>query len=105
MKSRVMAVTILSAMLALVSGIAYAETLQGEVTNVDLEGKAIEIQKADAAGAKEAVKVSVNDATTYSGEVTALEEMIEGDAVKLEAEKDAATGNWLAKSVDVSAAE
>lgn len=100
------------AMLALMlvaSGLAYAELVQGEVASVDLEGKAIEINKtaADAAAgaAAEKVRVSVNDKTTYAGDVTALAEVIEGDKVKIEAEKDATSGNWVAKSVEVATAE
>ena len=95
---------VLLALMIVMSGAAYAEMVQGEVTNVDLEGKAIELQKkADpAAGlAAEQLKVTVSDTTAYSGEVTALEEIIEGDVVKMEADKDA-SGNWVAKSVDVS---
>jgi glycine cleavage system H lipoate-binding protein len=99
------AILMFAMVLALTAGAAYAETVQGEVINVDLEGKSIEVEKSDAAGVKETVKITVNDTTTYSGEVTALEEMIEGDVVKLEADKDPATGAWVAKSVDVSVAE
>lgn len=87
------------------SGAAWAETVQGEVTAVDLTGKTLKVKKADAAGAGEEVSISVSDTTTYSGEVTALAEVIEGDEVKIEADKDAATGNWAAKSVDVSFVE
>lgn len=104
MKHGKIVLVVLAAFLALAVGTAYAETVEGEVTNVDLEGKALEVQKTDAAGAKETVKVSVNDSTTYSGEVTALEEVIEGDAAKIEATKDA-SGNWVATSVDVSVEE
>lgn len=96
---------VLAMFLSLSAGVAYAEAVQGEVTNVDLEGKAIDVEKTDAQGAKEILKISVDDTTTYSGEVTALEEMIEGDAVKIEADKDATTGNWVAKSVAVSVPE
>ena len=88
------------------SGVAFAEALQGEVVSVDLTGKTLKVTKTDAAtGAKEEVSVAVNDTTTYSGEVTALAEVVEGDKVKLEVEKDAASGNLTAKSVDVAAAE
>ena len=88
------------------SGVAFAEALQGEVASVDLTGKMLKVTKTDAAtGAKEEVSVSVSDTTTYSGEVTALAEVVEGDKVKLEVEKDAASGNLMAKSVDVAAAE
>lgn len=96
----------LLAFVALTSGVAYAEPLQGEVVSIDLEGNAIEVAKTDAAtGATENVRISVTDTTTYAGDVTALEEMIEGDIVKLEVEKDATSGNWAAKSVEVSTAE
>ena len=104
MKHGKMVLLVLAAFLALAVGTAYAETVEGEVTNVDLEGKALEVQKTDAAGAKETVKISVNDSTAYSGEVTALEEVIEGDTAKIEASKDGA-GNWMAASVDISVEE
>lgn len=94
------------ALVLLASGVVFAEALEGEVAGVDLTAKVIKITKTDAAtGAKEELSVSVNDTTTYSGEVTALAEVIEGDKAKLEVEKDAATGNWVAKSVEVSVAE
>lgn len=101
--------TVLMALLVLgvaFVGAAYAETVGGTVAGVDVDAQVLQITQTDpATGASEAVSVSVSDATTYSGEVTALEEVIEGDIVQIEAEKDAATGNWVAKSVDVSVAE
>ena len=101
-----MCLVVAFALTLMASGVAFAEALQGEVVSVDLTGKALKISKADAAtGAKEEVSVSVNDTTTYSGEVTALAEVVEGDKVKLDVEKDATSGNWVAKSVDVAAAE
>lgn len=97
---------VLLAVAFLASGVAYAEVVEGTVASVDLAGKALKVTKTDAAtGASEEVSISVNDTTTYSGEVTALAEVIEGDTVKVEAEKDAASGNWVAKSVDVVAIE
>lgn len=105
MKSHRIAVLALLAFAFLVSGVAYADAVEGKVVSVDLEGQAIEIAKTDAAtGATENVRVSVSDTTAYSGEVTALAEVIEGDTIKVEADKDAASGNWVAKSVDISAA-
>ena len=101
---KVLALALLTLMVV-ASGVAYAETVKGEVTSVDLAGKVITITKAAEAGAAaETAKVSVSDTTTYSGEVTALAELVEGDKVTVEADKDAA-GNWTAKSVDVAAAE
>ena len=88
------------------SGVAFAEALEGEVASVDLTAKILKVAKKDAAtGASETVSVSVSDKTTYTGEVTALAEVIEGDKVKLDVEKDATSGNWVAKSVEVAAAE
>ena len=105
MKNKGMCFLVALALVLLVSGVAFAEALQGEVASVDLTGKVIKVTKTDAAtGAKEEMSVSVSDATTYSGEVTALAEVVEGDKVKLEVEKDA-SGNWAAKSVDVAATE
>ena len=105
MKNRGTCLLVALALVLLASGVAFAEALQGEVASVDLTGKVIKVSKTDAAtGAKEEVSVSVSDTTAYSGEVTALAEVVEGDKVKLEVEKDAA-GKWTAKSVDVSAAE
>lgn len=84
------------------SGVAYAEMVEGTVQTIDLAGKTFKVTKTDAAtGATEELTVSVSDATTYAGEVTAFDELLEGDEVKIEAEKDAATGNWTAKSVEV----
>lgn len=93
------------AIVLVASGIAFAEMVEGTVASLDLDGKAIEVtKKAEAGAAGENVRVTVSDATTYSGEVTALEEIIEGDLIKIEAEKDA-QGNVVAKSVDVSFGE
>ena len=106
MKNKGMCLWVALALVLLASGVAFAETLEGEVASVDLTAQVMKVTKTDAAtGAKEEVSVSVSDTTTYSGEVTALAEVIEGDKVKLEVEKDAATGNWMAKSVDVSIVE
>lgn len=94
------------ALMLTASGVAFAETVEGTVTSVDLAGKVLKVEKTDAAtGTAEELSISVDDSTAYSGEVTALAEVIEGDAVKIEAEKDAAGGNWVAKSVDVVATE
>lgn len=95
---------LVAALVLMASGVAFAEMVDGTVASVDLAGKILKVSKTDAAtGASEEVSISVSDTTTYSGEVTALAEVIEGDTVKIEADKDAATGNWVAKSVDVAA--
>jgi hypothetical protein len=87
------------------AGLAYAETIEGTVASIDLAGKMIKVSKTDAAtGATEELSISVSDTTAYAGEVTALDELLEGDEVKLDAEKDAATGSWVAKSVEVPVA-
>lgn len=97
---------LLVALMLVASGVAFAEMVEGEVTAVDLAGNSLTIAKTDAAtGATENVAISVSDATTYSGEVTALAEVIEGDKVKVEADKDATSGKLTAKSVDVAAIE
>ncbi len=94
------------ALVLTMSGVAFAETVQGTVSSVDLAGKVLKVSKKDAAtGAAADVSISVNDSTTYAGEVTALAEVIEGDTVKIEADKDATSGNWVAKSVEVAATE
>ena len=94
------------ALVLMASGVAFAETVEGTVSSVDLAGKVVKVNKTDAAtGAAQEVSVSVNDSTTYTGEVTALAEVIEGDTVKIEADKDATSGNWVAKSVEVAATE
>lgn len=94
----------LVALMLTASGVAYAETVKGEVASVDLEGKVIGVTTTDAAGAATTSNVSVSDTTTYSGEVTALAELVEGDQVTIEATADA-EGKWTATSVDVAAAE
>lgn len=97
---------VVMALALLASGVAFAEALEGEVVSVDLTGKVLKVATTDAAtGAKEEVSVTVDDATTYSGEITALAEVVEGDKVKLDVEKDATSGNTVAKSVGVAAAE
>lgn len=106
MKNHKMLALALLAVMLIATGVAYAELVEGEVTAVDLAGNLLKVSKAAAEGAAaEEVSIGVNDTTTYSGEVTALAEVVEGDKVKIEAEKDAATGNWVAKSVDVAAIE
>ena len=82
-------------------GVAYAETLEGTVAKIDLGQNTFEIEKAD--GTK--MNVWVTEKTAYSGEITALEEMIEGDPVKLEGSQDRSSGNWVARSVDVTLPE
>ena len=86
------------------TGVAYAESVQGQVVSVDLVAKTIKISKAAAAAgaAPEEVTVWVNDTTTYAGDATALAEVIEGDNVNLDVMKDEASGNWIAKSVNVT---
>ena len=96
---------LVAALVLMASGVAFAEMIEGTVASVDLAGKIVKISKTDpATGASEEVSIGVSDTTTYSGEVTALAEVIEGDTVKIEADKDATTGNWVAESVDVAAA-
>lgn len=105
MKAHKIAALALAAAVVLTCGAAYAELVEGKVVSVNLDGNSLDVEKKDAAtGATEKVSISVSDATTYSGEVTALAEVIEGDAVKVEADKDATSGKWTAKSVDVAAA-
>ena len=106
MKGKRIACLVLSAVLLLAAGAAYAELVQGEVVSVDLEGKTLEVKPTGAAAgaAVENQHISVTDATTYSGEVTAFAEIIEGDTAKIEATKDA-SGKWVAGSVDISVAE
>lgn len=105
MKNRGMCFLVALALVFLASGVAFAEALEGEVTSIDLAAKMIKVTKTDAAtAAKEELSISVSDTTTYSGEVTALAEMVEGDKVKLEVEKDAG-GKWVAKSVNVAVVE
>jgi hypothetical protein len=87
----------LAVALAFASGVAYAELVEGKVVSVDLAGNKLSITKADGTSAD----VTVSDATSYAGDVTALAEMLEGDEVKIEAEQDAASGSWTAKSVEV----
>lgn len=106
MKTRNIAALVVLALLVVASGVAYAETVEGTVASVDLAGKALKVTKTTAGtGASEEVSIAVSDTTTYSGEVTALAEVVEGDKVKIEADKDATSGNWTAKSVNVSVAE
>lgn len=105
MKKKGICFLVALALVLAASGVAFAETVQGEVTSVDLTGKMLKVTKTVAAtGAKEEASVWVSDTTTYSGEVTALAEVVEGDKVKLEVEKNP-EGKWVAKSVEVSAAE
>ena len=102
-KSTMIAITL--AILLLVSGSTFAEVVQGTVKSVDLDGKTLEVTKRDAAkGTEETVKIKVSDTTAYTGDATALDEVIEGDTVKIEADKDA-SGAWVAKSAEVTFAE
>lgn len=104
MKNAKLCLLMALAVVLLASGVAFAEALEGKVSGVDLAGKMLKVDKTDAAGKTETLSVSVDDKTTYAGEVTALAEVIEGDQVKLDAEKDATSGNWVAKSVEVPTA-
>lgn len=92
------------AVAVLATGVAYAENVQGHVISVDLAAKTIKISKAPEQpdAPPEVVTVWVNDTTTYSGEATVLAEVIEGDNVSLDVVKDEASGNWIAKSVNVT---
>lgn len=95
------------AVMVLPAGIALAETIEGTVASVDLDGNKLEVTKkaADPAAAEEQVSVSVADTTTFSGDAASLAEVVEGDNAVIEADKDATTGNLVAKSVAVSMAE
>ena len=100
--NRILSLALL-AVVFLAAGAAYAELVQGEVVNVDLEGSALEVKPTGGAGT-ENLKIAVSESTTYSGEVTAFAEIIEGDKAKIEAAKDA-SGKWMASSVDISVEE
>lgn len=103
--NKVIAMAVLAIMLV-PCGIALAETVEGTVASVDLDGKKVDVTKKNAeTGADETVSISVGDTTTYTGDAASLAEIIEGDKVKVEADKDAATGNWVAKSMEVTFAE
>ena len=94
------------ALMVLPCGIVLAETVEGTVASVDLDGKKLEVTTKNAqTGAEEKVAVSVSDTTTFSGDAASLAEVVEGDIAKLEVEKDAASGNSVAKSVEITIPE
>lgn len=101
--NRILGLALMAAVLV-AAGAAYAETIQGEVVNVDLEGSALEVKPAGGAEKAENLRIAVSETTAYSGEVTAFAEIIEGDIAKIEATKDA-SGKLTASSVDISVEE
>ncbi|MBI2167699.1 MAG: hypothetical protein HYU34_05620 [Candidatus Omnitrophica bacterium] len=94
------------ALMVLPCGIVLAETVEGNVASVDLDGNKLEVTTKNAqTGAEEKVAVSVSDTTVFSGDAASLAEVVEGDIAKLEVEKDTASGSSVAKSVEITIPE
>lgn len=105
MKKMQLAISTLVAALVLSQGTAFAQLVSGKVVSTDATAKSITISQMNAeTGANEDVMVSVKDETTYAG-VDSLTGLQAGDEVLIEAEKDAATKNLAAHSVQRLAAE
>ena len=82
---------------SLLAGNAWAKTVIGSVARVDIPSQIIEVSKN---GGTKIVKVCVNGATQYNG-VSCLADVKEGSPIAIKAEKDKATKNWIAKSVEL----
>jgi hypothetical protein len=94
------------ALLLVLSGVAFADMVSGTVASIDVDGKSFELEQLNPdTGIAEKVRIWVSDTTTYPEDIAGLEDLIEGDAVELEVDKDAATGNWIVKSVQFSEEE
>lgn len=94
-------IAVFAALLAL-QGAAYAENITGKVVSVNAGEKSIAIERAGADAAQpETLNISVAPETKFVG-VASLEELKGGEAVSIEAEKDAASGRYSATSVSAS---
>ena len=89
--------------LALISTVAYAASIEGEVVSTDAAGNKLVVSSMDDAGAAKESTLSVSGNTAYVG-VASLAELKAGDQVTVEAEEDAATGAWNATSVELATA-
>jgi hypothetical protein len=103
MKKNLIVVSMLMVAL-LISGVAMAETVTGKVVSADAATSTLKINKSDATGTSEEVSLKVSADTKYSG-VSAFDELKEGAQVSAEVEKDEATGDWKATSVNADEAE
>ena len=86
--------------LALMSAVAYAASIEGEVVSTDAASNSLVVSSTDDAGMAKESTLSVSATTAYVG-VASLGELKAGDQVKVEAEEDAATGAWNASSVEL----
>lgn len=89
----------LVAALVVLSGSAFASTVNGTYAGTQNEGKSIWVNTKDSAGADQKAEIAIAPETTWEG-VTAVAELKDGAVLAIEAEQDQ-TGNWKASSVKV----
>ncbi|GEM_PF-3159005 len=87
----------LVAALIILSGTAFADTVSGTYAGTQNDGKSIWVNTKDAAGADQKAEIWVAAETTWEG-ITSTGELVEGDALVIEALQDD-QGNWKAASV------
>lgn len=103
-KMTVIAMVVLAAFV-MVQGLAMAEMVSGKISAVSADSKSIKVNRINAtSGAAEDIDIWVNDETQYAG-AASLAELQAGDEVSIDAAQDAATGNWMAASVETKKAE
>ena len=100
MKSGKIALVIATAFF-LLQGLAFAESISGNVVSVDAVAQTITVsQTDDATGATTETTVAVGDTTQYVG-VAAPADVMAGDEVSITAETDAESQTLKASSVEV----
>lgn len=82
------------------AGAVYAETIRGEVVEVNQNSNYLRINPADqGAGLQKDVRLSVSDGTEFKGQVRSLEDINIGDQITIDADqKDQA--NWEINSIE-----
>ena len=104
MKKAYLLLAILLVTFVAFQGAAFAESVQGKISSINLDAKTLTVSQIDAAtSAEKTSDIWVKDQTTFSG-AQSLADLKAGDQVTVEAEADAATGNWVATSVTVAPA-
>ena len=95
MKKNQVIIAVLAVAFVAFASNAFAKEVKGKVVSVDAATKAVKLTEE---GSTTEVTVKAGDATQYTG-VASLDELKAGADVTVEAEQDAATGDWKASSI------
>ncbi|HTL48021.1 MAG TPA: DUF5666 domain-containing protein [Verrucomicrobiae bacterium] len=99
MKMKMLFMLALAALIC--QGPAFAETIEGTLTNVDKGQNTISVSRVDPkTNAQEVVNLFVTAQTEYKGQASSLADLESGNDVRIEADKTKEGQDWQAKKVE-----